>query len=417
MTDALITRIELAAAKITGITSEGGAPPSVSAYNAFYAGSVQPFVDVANKNADTKNLGAMTEAAFKHVAVVIEAATACKKPSDADFMSFVGPIAKVLGDCGNCDNRSAFFNHQKGFEAAAASLNWIMVPGPKTYIEGELAAADFYLMKVLTGAKAKAGEEQQNDRDFVKLLKQMLKDMAAYAQEYHKMGIVWNAKGGAVGSFKAGGNAEKKQTADERLTAIAQALEAHVAKNSVSEDGKHPSVAAYEELCATALKDYQNVLGTSTFAEKKVMLEWITTAFEQQGKVIAARLECAKPSDEDFMAFLAPIVKVIQDSGNPDNRGAFFNHEKAFNECIQGLSWIMMPGPKAFIENQRDSADMYLNRVLVAAKNMTGDDQANNRAYVKTLKALYTALAEYAHEYHKQGLIWKHGGAALKDFK
>ncbi len=106
------------------------------------------------------------------------------------------------------------------------------------------------------------------------------------------------------------------------------------------------------------------------------------------------------------MTWLQPCISVIEQSSNPA-RGDFFNHEKAFGEAVQGLSWLMAPGPKAFIMGQLEASEFYLNKVLTDGKNQGGDTKTLYQEWVKAFKALFTSMADYCQEYHRQGLMWK----------
>src|SRR5690348_16263608 len=86
------------------------------------------------------------------------------------------------------DNRSAYFNHQKAFAEGIQALQWIVAGGAsKPIVQGGLEAADFYLIKLLTLAKNKSGEEQQNLHNFASGFKDVLSKLADYCQEYHKL--------------------------------------------------------------------------------------------------------------------------------------------------------------------------------------------------------------------------------------
>lgn len=118
------------------------------------------------------------------------------------------------------------------------------------------------------------------------------------------------------------------------------------------------------------------------------------------------------------MTFLGPIVKVITDAGNPDRKAPSFNHEQAFYEGIQAMNFVCMEGsPKGYIMGQIEAGSFYTNKVLVACKEAADPEKANQRAWVKGLKELLTALAEYAHEHFKMGLVWNTKGIPLADFK
>jgi len=254
---------------------------------------------------------------------------------------------------------------------------------------------------------------------WVKATLDFLTAWAEYAGEYHKSGIVWKFKGIAVTEFKAGAKAEKKegkQTVEERLASIAERLERYAAKLSKGgDDGESAAVAEYKAFYASRVEPF--IQATNKFPELKKIAEWTQTAFEQQGRLIAAASKSTKPKDEEVIAFIPGVVQVINDSGNCDNRSPFFNFQKAFNEAVTALSWLTMPGPAGYIHSQADATALYTTKILMAAKNKQGDAQNNDREWAGKLKELLVGLEEYAKENHKMGLTWAAKGKPLKEYK
>jgi adenylyl cyclase-associated protein len=216
MSGDLLKRLEAVTARLeayaTGLKPRGGGESkdgdsaAVSAYDAYYSGTVQTFVDNARKVKETTPIADWTEQAWKHLRNVIAASGKCKKPSGDALNKFIAPIAEVLGTAeSKVDNRSAFSSHQRAFAEGVQSLQWIVQPGSsKAVVQGAQEAADYHLIKILTLAKNKAGEEQQNLRNFANGFKDILVKMAEYCAEFHKLGLDWNPKGGDVSSFSAG---------------------------------------------------------------------------------------------------------------------------------------------------------------------------------------------------------------------
>jgi len=269
-------------------------------------------------------------------------------------------------------------------------------------------------------AKNKTGDEQANHRNFVTTIKGLLTALADYANDHFKMGLTWKTGGSSVSSFKPGqkstsGSDQKSNSTEARLESIAARLEKLAFKSGKSDDGKPAAVTAYEELQKEHVDKF--LATVNSFPQLKQLADWTRTSFDFQGTVIAATFVCSKPSEGDFSNFLKPIIGVIQSSEKCDNKSEFFNHQKGYNEGIQALGWLMQPGPKAAITGQSEAADLYLNKILVKAKSQTGDDQTNNRAFVANLKGLLAALADYAGEYFKMGLVWKAGGTPLSSYK
>ena len=70
------------------------------------------------------------ETAFTEVGKVVDAASQCSKPSQADYEKFLKPIIEVVTVSQKTDNRSPLFNHQQAFAEFIQSMNFLMVPTP-----------------------------------------------------------------------------------------------------------------------------------------------------------------------------------------------------------------------------------------------------------------------------------------------
>lgn len=195
----LVAQLEALAAKSGDVNDGEGDAPCVTGYNDFYAASVQPFVDACNSLDGTKRLGVWAEISFKHMGEIIKASTSSKKPSPEAFMTFLEPIAKSIGDVMalNPIKSSEWFNHETSFSEGLQSLNWLCMDGlPRPYIVGQGEAADFYLTKILTVGKDKPENEKAAYRAYVATFKKLIEGQAAFAVEFFKTGLSWNAKGG-----------------------------------------------------------------------------------------------------------------------------------------------------------------------------------------------------------------------------
>jgi len=209
----VVARLEAYASKVTGggggSDSKGGGEESraSAAYSEYYSSVVQPFIDACRKQKETSTIGDWTETAFKRQGELIKAAGQCKKPSQADLLNFVKPISDIMGTAdGKVDNRSPWFNHQKAFAEGVVALGWVANSGAsKPVVQAGLEQADFYLIKILTAAKNKTGEEQANLQAYAKGWKETLSKLAEFAHEYAKLGIDFNPKGGDLNSWSGGG--------------------------------------------------------------------------------------------------------------------------------------------------------------------------------------------------------------------
>lgn len=129
---------------------------------------------------------------------ILQAASSCKKPSDAEFAAFTAPLAKIMEAGSNPDNRSPSYNQTKAWaEGQAGALSWVSVDPasagmtPKQFVVEMLEAADFYLNKVLVDAK-KPGQEAM--AKYATTFKAMMNALAAFVQQNFATGLEWNPK-------------------------------------------------------------------------------------------------------------------------------------------------------------------------------------------------------------------------------
>jgi hypothetical protein len=386
-----------------------GTPPSIAAYDTYYNTHVTAFLEAcqATKNKCVKKLGGFCEEAWTEQRKFLYAATACAKPSNEDLMAFINPIAKVIEKAGLFPRKTKVIDHWKAFNEAVQALNWLVMDGGGPYINSQKDAADFSLNKILRAARddEKRGEEH---KAWVKALKVMISELGVYCTTYHKQGIVWKFGGESVTDWKtpeAGAGAANKSEED-RLNDAVSALETYAAKMAGgSGDGPPPAVQAWKDLLDGEVKAFIDAAGNAELGLSDIG-GWTTGAWTHTGRVIEATLVAKKPSDEDFGAFLGPISGVIGASSDPA-RGPTFEYVKGFNEMVQTLAWVAMPGGVDYIQSQIDASALYTNKLLRAAREAPEAKQAAIKAYVKALICLGKATKEYVSEWFKQGLIWR----------
>jgi len=178
--------------------------PNVVEFDEYLNANVVPFVDNCNHLEALRPIGHATDDAFKFMRKVVDASTKCKKPPQGDFMKFLEPLGKIVGDAQNADNRSPVFNHQKAFGEAIQLVNWVLIPAPVGHITGTLEAAEFYLNKILTQAKDLEDPDKSTHRAFVSGLKNIVNHLAEYVKAHYKTGLEWNPKGTDLAHYSAG---------------------------------------------------------------------------------------------------------------------------------------------------------------------------------------------------------------------
>lgn len=204
-----------------------------------------------------------------------------------------------------------------------------------------------------------------------------------------------------------------------RLEAVAARLEAYAAKLSGGSSGSgeskgHPALGAYDDLLAGPAAAFQKA---AQDVKQDAIAGFAKKGLAEVRSLIEASFHCKKPSDKKY---LANIQKVISDADRAVGRKdePFFAHQKSFAEAIQALGWVDAASPAAVIEGQLEAADFYLNQVLTAAKKASSEEEkATHRAYVKTMKELLTALAEFGRSNFKMGIIYNPKGGDLSSYK
>lgn len=199
--DAVASRLESYASGLGGSSSSGGGgggggSEGSAAFDAFVNTHVTAFVDAAAKQKETQQISDWSNTAFRRLGELIAATSSSKKPSDADLYKFLDPVVQILTKSQNSDNRSDYFPHQKAFAEAAQALNWISQSPPRPFVQDQLEAADFYLIKILTFGKKTGGTVGENSAAFAVTLKKLLQELIVVVGTYFKTGLEWNPKGG-----------------------------------------------------------------------------------------------------------------------------------------------------------------------------------------------------------------------------
>lgn len=181
-------------------------------------------------------------------------------------------------------------------------------------------------------------------------------------------------------------------------------------------DGELPiSVVEWNQFYKDSVQPF--IDSCNCFEETKKIAAATETAMKHTAVVLEAATQCAKPDQGAFVKFLDPIVQVISNAQNCDNRSDAFPQEKSFAEAIQCLNWLMAEASKPIIVGQLEAAEFYLSKVLIKARDSESPAKENLRAYVNNLKKMLNDMAEYGVNFYKTGIIWKHGGMAVADFK
>jgi adenylyl cyclase-associated protein len=312
-----IDRLENLALQLgIAVGGEGALPPSVTVYDSFYEAQVVPFMEAckAMDNKSMTKMAASCEVAFQHQRTFIYGATACAKPSDADLMAFIQPIAKAIQAADRLPRRTKVIDHLKAWNEAIQALNWLCMPnGGVPFIVSQRDAAQFHLNRVLSKARDFDDEEKTaKHKAFVNALKNMVTELSEYVKSFHKTGIVWKFGGGNLAEFSPEeGATDAKRSDEDRMEDVVTALEAYAARLSGGDgDGPPPAILDWQALLETELKAFTDACNALSGVDGKQLADWAVQAWTHCGKVIEATLESKKPADEKWAPFLGPIVEV-----------------------------------------------------------------------------------------------------------
>merc|ERR1719336_651070 len=95
-------------------------------------------------------------------------------------------------------------------------------------------------------------------------------------------------------------------------------------------------------------------------------------------------------------------------------------HNAAFYEFIMAISWVSMSPPYGLplehVKAQVDAAQFHTNKILKAAKDMSGDEKANQQNFCKALKKCGESQVAFVKQYFKTGLDWNPKGGELSEY-
>jgi len=215
----LIKRLEAVAARLESYASSLGSGASSSSSSGSEAktseaaliwdSTVQPSIDAflaaARADANTADLAKHTETVIGVIKNVINAASSCSKPSQADLQKFFEPAQQAIQACSEPALKSPVYDQLKAFAEASVAFLWPLTgpPGdlPRPFIQNQLEASDFYLVKVLNASKKAEGAKKDQMAAFATTLKKALQDMCEFVGANFKTGLEWNPKGTPLSQF------------------------------------------------------------------------------------------------------------------------------------------------------------------------------------------------------------------------
>jgi adenylyl cyclase-associated protein len=169
------------------------------------------------------------------------------------------------------------------------------------------------------------------------------------------------------------------------------------------------SVREFDELVNTSLKAYFDAaakLGGEVNEQAKV----VSSIVQKLRTILSMAASSKKPSDADFEKLMAPYDQEVSNLSTFKEKyrsSKFFNHLSAVSEGAPALEWVRVtPAPAPHIEEFRNSAQFYANKVL---KDHKGEEP--HPTLVNQWIAFLKGLEAYVKQWHTTGLSWNPKGS------
>lgn len=187
-------------------------------------------------------------------------------------------------------------------------------------------------------------------------------------------------------------------------------------QSDISEDS--PSVKAFNDFLELYVDPFVS-LSEETNDLVGEQAASLGRAFQFQGRFIKVAGESARP---DFTSartaeVLAPLqndIAAINDFKDANRRADVFANLNAIAEGAGVLSWFLIDTPLSYIQEIKDSATFWTNKVL---KEFKEKDQRHIE-WVKQFLGIFDGLKLYVKQFHTTGLTWKaDGGDFISSFR
>eukprot|EP00466_Bigelowiella_natans_P015898 jgi/Bigna1/85542/estExt_fgenesh1_pg.C_40325 len=173
-------------------------------------------------------------------------------------------------------------------------------------------------------------------------------------------------------------------------------------------------VEVYNEFLENEVAAFVKAAGSIPGVSELGINSMAETFYSEIGKTLTMAADCSKPDQKVLMEKMKPVMELFPKAEKAVfKRGKFNNHATAWKEMLQMVNFLFVPKPRGFVEDSYTLPDVYLNRILVAAKKMEGEEKTNNQAFVNTAKAIGVFFKDYVKKYHAAEIAWnKKGGDA-----
>lgn len=168
----------------------------------------------------------------------------------------------------------------------------------------------------------------------------------------------------------------------------------------------HPFVVQYDDLVSGPVSQFHQ-LSSKMGGIVQEMADKALQAIRNQRQFLVVASKSRAPSREDILVNLlkptSDAIQAVQAFREKHRSTEWFNHLSAISESISALGWVTVsPTPGPFVNEMRNAAQFYTNKVLVAYK----DKDKNHIEWVNTWIEFLNQLQTYIKQFHRTGLAW-----------
>ncbi|KAI8320381.1 hypothetical protein GQ54DRAFT_220475 [Martensiomyces pterosporus] len=175
----------------------------------------------------------------------------------------------------------------------------------------------------------------------------------------------------------------------------------------------HPAVREYDAVVKPLVDEfaaYSEQIGDVVETQAKAVGRLVSA----QRNFIRIAVQTSKPPMDQLPSLLEPqqaaMVEVIglKDSNRPSQ---YYNHLSTVAEGIAAFGWVAVePTPVPYINDMKDSAQFYGNRVL---KEWKEKDEVHAK-WVRAFLSALRELAAYVKQFHTTGAAWNPKGVSVE---
>ncbi|KAJ1959044.1 suppressor of rasval19, partial [Dipsacomyces acuminosporus] len=182
---------------------------------------------------------------------------------------------------------------------------------------------------------------------------------------------------------------------------------------SADSGSDHPAVREYDSAVKPLIDEFvshSEQIGDVVEAQAQA----VSKLAAAQRNFVRVAVQARKPLVDQLPALLEPqqatMVEIIglKDSNRPSQ---YYNHLSTVAEGIAAFGWVAVePTPVPYINDMKDSAQFYGNRVL---KEWKEKDEVHAK-WVRSFLSALRELAAYVKQFHTTGISWSPKGAEVE---